>query len=183
MTPVRAVVEGMGICLSIPDNSVEESLTLLIFPCLRGPFLLPEDYVSASPAYLIKCNRKVNFQKDVAITLRIHHYVHLESTSDCDDMVFLSASSTPEKRKDGPVYTFKEIKEAKGAFEPGDHVGEITLRHFCIVKLGRKRHSLKGINLYACMHVTLYILSYNMIFYMSEEDEVYGSREGHFFSS
>ena len=161
MTPKGIVIEGMGIRLSIPDNSVEESLTLLIFPCLRGPFHLPEDYVSASPAYLIKCNRKVNFQKDV--TLRIHHYAHLESTSDCDDMVFLSASSTPEKWKDGPVYTFKEIEEAKGIFEPDDHVGEIMLRHFCIVKLGRKRrrasHSpatkkSKGIDL--CMH------AYNM---------------------
>ena len=157
MTPEGAIIEGMGIRLSIPDNSVEESLTLLIFPCLRGPFLLPEDCVSASPAYLIKCNRKVNFQKDIA--LRIHHYAYLESTSDCGEMVFLSASSTPEKRKDGPVYIFKEIEEPKGTFEPGDHVGEITLRHFCIVKLGRKRrrasHSPatkkpKGIDL--CMH-------------------------------
>ena len=145
ITSIGSTLEGMGICVSIPQDSLsfpEEPLTLQIHPCFSGPFQLPDFYESASPAYLIKPSRRVEFQKDIKV--KIHHYACLESEEDCDDMVFLSASTTPEFRESGPVYIFKEIKQAKGVFKPGYLIGEITLRYFCLVKVGKRKRPSKS---------------------------------------
>jgi hypothetical protein len=130
-------VEDIGVSVSVPERSQSSSLDFSIRPCFSGPFELPDEYESASPAYLL-CHNKVDFQKD--LTIKMHHYTCLESEGDCEDMVFLSASSTPEYRESRPVYTFKEIHGAKGMFKAGDQVGEISLRHFCFTKIARKRH-------------------------------------------
>ena len=134
-------LKGTGIWLSIPKNSIssplEEPLNIYIRTCFSGPFELPEDYEPASPAYLIKCSRKVVFQK--SITVKIHHYACLESEEDCDDMVFLSASSSPKVYKSGPKYSFREIKGAVISFRPGHQVGEITLKHFCVIRAGKRK--------------------------------------------
>ena len=138
----EVILNGMGIRMYIPEDSLsdgEEPVTLLVHPCFTGPFELPDDFESASPAYLIKSNRRVKFQRDV--TLEIHHYARLESEEDCEDMVFLSASATPEFRESGPVYVFKEIKGAKGVFKPGYQLGEITLRHFCLKMAGKRKRT------------------------------------------
>lgn len=135
-------LKDMGISISVPENSLnsqEEPSGLHIHPCLSGPFELPDDYQSASPAYLVNPSNKTDLQKD--ITIRIQHYVNLLSQEDCEDMAFLSASSTPEYRESspGPVYTFNKIPGAKGVFRPGDQVGEIALRHFGILKAGKRK--------------------------------------------
>ena len=142
-------LQDMGISISVPEGSLcptEEPLDLLIHPCFRGPFRLPKKYRSASPAYLIHHSKKTNFHKD--ITVRIHHYACLESEEDCEEMTFLSASSTPEyieshqdKGVVHPVYTFKKIRGANAKFRPGDQVGEISLSHFCILKIVRRKRS------------------------------------------
>ena len=138
-------LKGTGIWLSIPSleksSSLEEPLTIYVRTCFSGPFELPEDYESASPAYLIRCSRKVVFQKSITVTVKIHHYACLESEEDCDDMVFLSASSTPEVDKSGPKYKFRKIEDASVSFRPGHQVGEITLKHFCLIRVGRRRRS------------------------------------------
>ena len=142
-------LQDMGISISVPEGSLspsEEPLDLHIHPCFRGPFRLPKTYKSASPAYLIRHRKKTNFQKN--ITVRIHHYACLGSEEDCEEMTFLSASSTPEyieshqdERVVHPVYTFKKIRGANSKFRPGDQVGEISLRHFCILKIVRRKRS------------------------------------------
>ena len=134
-------LQDMGISISVPEGSLspsEEPLDLHIHPCFHGPFRLPKEYESASPAYLIRHSKKHNFHKD--ITVRIHHYACLESEEDCEEMTFLSASSTPEyiesHQDEGvvhPVYTFKKIRGDNAKFRPGDQVGKISLRHFCII--------------------------------------------------
>ena len=134
-------LEDAGIAVSVPEQALsasEEPLELSVHPCFTGPFKLPEGYESASPAYLIQHSTKADFQKNV--TLQIQHYARLQNEDDCDKMIFFSANSTPEC-VDGssPVYTFKEIKSAKGVFRSGDQQAEIALRHFCIVKAGMKR--------------------------------------------
>ena len=130
-------LEDMGIEITIPENSLKEPLELSIHPCFSGPFDLPHEYESASPAYLIRHSKKVDFLKDV--TVRIQHYACLQREKDCEDMVFLSASSIPQYRESSPVYVFREIQGNKGRFRPGDQVGEISLRHFCILKAGKKK--------------------------------------------
>ena len=132
-------IQDRGILISVPESSLvsaKKSVNLSIRPCFSGPFELPDQYESASPAYLIH-HDKMDFQKD--ITIRMHHYASLQSEEDCEDMAFLSASSTPEYRGSRPVYTFKEIHGAKGVFRPGDQVGKIQLRHFCLIKIGKRK--------------------------------------------
>ncbi len=128
-------LEDMGISINVPSCSVGEPSSVHIRSCFSGPFELPEQYESASPTYLI-CHGKMDFQKD--ITLRIHHYASLHSEEDCEDMAFLSASSTPEYGGSRPLYTFNKILGTKGVFRPGEQVGEISLRHFCLVKIGKR---------------------------------------------
>jgi hypothetical protein len=137
-------LEDIGVSVSVPEKSLGSSRKASdfgIYPCFSGPFELPDEYESASPAYLLR-HDKVDFQKD--LTIRMRHYACLEREEDCEDMVFLSASSTPENRESCPVYTFKEIHGAKRMFKAGDQVGEISLRHFCFTKIARKRHR-KGV--------------------------------------
>ena len=117
-------------------SSLKESVKFCIRPCFSGPFELPDQYESASPAYLIH-HGKAEFQKD--LTIRIQHYASLQSEEDYEDMVFLSASSIPEYRGSQPIYTFKDIGGSKGVFKHGDQVGEITIRHFSFFKIGKKR--------------------------------------------
>ena len=59
----------------------------------------------------------------------------------CEGTSHLSASTTPES---DPVYVFKKIKEVKGIFKPEYQVGEITLRHFCKVKIGKRKRASKS---------------------------------------
>ena len=156
-TSEEVVIEGPGITLTIPENSLspeEEPVTLFIHPCFSGPFDLPDDYESASPAYLIRPSRRVKFQKNVAV--KIQHYACLESEKDCDNMAFLAASTTPKLRGSRSVYVFQKILEM-GMFRPGSQVGEITLRHFCIIKTGSKGECLI-IFIYS---VFIYLLCYH----------------------
>ena len=142
VTSEEVTLNGMGIRMSIPEDSLsdgEEPVTLLVHPCFTGPFELPDDFESASPAYLIKPSRRVKFKRDVIV--KINHYARLESEEDCEDMVFLSASTTPEFRESGPVYVFKEIEGAMGMFNPGYLCGNITLRHFCLIKAGKRKRT------------------------------------------
>ena len=141
-------LQDMGISISVPEGSLspsEEPLDLHISPCFCGPFRLPQEYESASPAYLIHHSKKTNFQKDIII--RIHHYASIGSKEDCEKMAFLSASSTPEyieshRGEAHPMFTFKKIRGGANAeFRPGDQVGEISLRHFCILKTGKRKRS------------------------------------------
>lgn len=133
--------EDTGISLSIPKHSLshgEDKVDLLIHPCFSGPFELPPGYKSASPAYLIQPSRRVNLQRD--ITLEIHHYANLVSEEDCEEMVFLSASPTPQFRQSRPVYIFKELKQNKGIFKTNSQVGQIRVSHFCLLKICRRNN-------------------------------------------
>ena len=134
-------LEDVGISITFPENSLPSTdppLEISIQPCFSGPFEMPGGIESVSPAYIIKYNRKIMFLKDVI--LKIRHYANLQTEEDCENMVFLSASSIPEYRGSTPVYVFKEITDAKGWFRPGQEkpLGEIQLKHFCIIKIGKK---------------------------------------------
>ena len=135
------LVEDIGISLKFPENSlppIDPPLEVVIQPCFSGNFVLPENIELASPAYAITPNREVIFQKGLVV--KIEHYANLQNEEDCEDMVFLTASSTPEYRGSTPTYKFNEIKEAKGMFRPGQKqpLGEIQLKHFSIIGVGKK---------------------------------------------
>ena len=134
-------LEEVGISLTFPENSLpsnEPPVEVAIQPCFSGSFIMPDDIESTSPAYVIKPNRKVKFKKD--IVLKIRHNANLQTEEDCENMVFLSASSTPEYRGSTPVYEFKEITDRKGLFRPGEEKphGEIQLNHFSIITMGKR---------------------------------------------
>ena len=135
-------LEDVGISVTFPENSLpstDQPLEITIQPCFSGSFEMPDGIESVSPAYLIKCNRKITLLKDAILMIR--HYANLQTEEDCKNMVFLSARSTPEYRGSSPVYVFKEITDTKGLFRPGQEkpLGEIRMRHFCIVTTGRNK--------------------------------------------
>jgi hypothetical protein len=127
-------LQDMGVSISVPEDSVETPLDLHIRPCFHVPSRLPENCRSASPAYLITHGGR-GFQK--GITIRIHHQACLTSEEDSARMSFVSASSTPEQRgsEQGPysIYSFEKISGNTSKFTQEDQVGEITLRHFCLI--------------------------------------------------
>lgn len=135
-----------GVCVTIPEHSLgkDETVDLLIHPCFSGPFELPAGYKSASPAYLIHPSRKVSFLKPV--TIQIHHYTSLLNEEDCEEMDFFSSPPTPRYRNDIPVYTFRHARKCKGKFRTKSQMGEIQLKHFCVIKIGRKKRSKKKQN-------------------------------------
>ena len=135
-------LDEVGISLSIPENAVstsESSIQLEVQPCFSGPFDVPPDIELVSPAYIVKPSTEVPFKKEVQMNIR--HHANLESEEDCEDMVFLSASTTPTYRGDSLVYKFREIKEEKGFFQSREEqpVGQIALKHFCILALGKRK--------------------------------------------
>ena len=137
-------LEDAGISLSIPKDalpSTDPPLDIQIQPCFSGSFEMPENVQQVSPAYIVSPSRKVAFQKEVLV--KIWHHANLETEEDCEDMVFLSASTSPQYRGDTPVYTFREIRGATGSFRPGKEqpAGQIALKHFCILLLGKRTHT------------------------------------------
>ena len=107
-------------------------------PCFSGSFVVPQDVELVGPAYIVSPSRKVAFQKEVLV--KIWHHANLETEEDCEDMVFLSASTRPQFRGDTPVYIFKKMR-VRGSFRPGEEqpVGQIALKHFCTLAVGKKR--------------------------------------------
>ena len=135
-------LEEVGISLSIPEDALpptDPPLQLEIQPCFSGSFDVPPDIELVSPAYIVEPSRDTPFEKEVLV--KMWHHANLESEEDCEDMVFLSASTSPEYRGDTPVYVFREIEGAKGSFRPGEEqpIGQIALKHFCTLALGKKR--------------------------------------------
>ena len=135
-------LEEVGISLSIPENalpSTDPPLQLEVQPCFSGPFDVPQDVDLVSPAFILSLNRKVACQKEVLV--KIWHHANLETEEDCEDMMFLSASTCPQYRGDTPVYVFKKIRGAVSSFRPGEEqpVGHIALKHFCTLAVGKKR--------------------------------------------
>ena len=134
-------LEDVGISITFPENLLPSSdppLEVTIRPCFSGPFEMPDGIESVSPAYIIKCNRKITFLKDVI--LKIRHYANLQTEKDCENMALLSARSTPVYRGSSPIYVFKEITDTKGLFRSRQEkpLGEIRVKHFCMYKLGIK---------------------------------------------
>ena len=135
-------LEDMGVSLIVPESSISSScehIDLHIRPCFSGPFKLPPGYESASPVYLISPSRKINFLKDVIV--RIYHNICLLSEEDCEDMAFFSASFKQHDSDKQPVYTFKKMDGTNTRFRRREQVGEISLRHFCAVKIERRKRS------------------------------------------
>ena len=90
-------LENVGISMSIPENalpSTDPPLEVQIQPCFSGSWEVPENLELVSPAYIIKSSREVQFMNKVSV--KIWHYANLETEEDCEDMVFLSASTTPQ---------------------------------------------------------------------------------------
>ncbi len=125
----------IGISFEIPEGAVppEESLDLTVWPCTKGPFVLPPGYDLASPVFVI--GPEIKFDKE--ILLQMAHFVQLQSHGDCQRMTFLSAPSTPRSYKgEEPGYHFKVFKG--GVFQVDRSVGTVSLSHFCNLAIGRE---------------------------------------------
>ena len=127
----------MGISLSVKQqefDAADKLITLRVRPCLTGPFVLPDNYEAASPAYLIQ---PINGEPP-AVTICLQHHVKLRNRRDCENMRFLLASPTPESSEGHSVYTFKEVNEVTEAFRVESQEAEITLKVFGLLILAKR---------------------------------------------
>ena len=133
--------DDIGIQFDIPAGAVPERrvLHLTVWPCLNGRYVLPDGYNLASPAFMI--SPEFEFRREVKMS--IVHFMDLQSRDECERMVFLSARSTPRYKDGKPEYHFKVFK--KGVFQIGQSSGSISLDHFCVLAIGRKRKRDEGI--------------------------------------
>lgn len=132
--------EELGMCLSIPENSISEneSLELFVLPAFSGPFAGPEGLEPVSPAYLIKSDKEMQFTKDV--TVQIQHNASLITEQDCEDLVCMRASSIPLHRGPlfGPLYIFHEVNRSKVKFSLDDGpFGELKTNQFSLFMIWR----------------------------------------------
>ncbi len=129
--------DEIGVLFEIPKGAVppDKVLNLTVWPCIKGPFVPPPGYQFASPVFIV-VGPEFKFEKKVL--LQLSHFIHLQSSDDCEKMVFLSARSTSSQpTKDGNLgYRFKVLEG--GSFEVGRSVGTISLSHFCAVAAGKE---------------------------------------------
>ncbi len=128
----------IGISFDIPEGAVppEESLNLTVWPCIKGPFVLPPGYDLASPVFIV--GPEIKFHKE--ILLQMAHFVQLQSPDDCQRLTFLSAPPTPQSNKgEEPRYPFKVFKRAM--FQVAQSVGSVELSHFCALAIGRETNA------------------------------------------
>ena len=87
MTSDGGTISWKEIGFNIPPGAVPEGqdFELRVWPCLSGPFVLPDGYQLASPIYLI--TPSFEFVKDVRLS--IAHFAGLDSGSDCSHMTFI----------------------------------------------------------------------------------------------
>ena len=126
-------MEDVGVSLSIQQVvDPVEKLEFLVHPCLAGPFVLPADYKSASPVYLIKPSTGGKIQTDV--TVSIHHCASLKSEEDYRNMRFLSA---------GPSYqetcTFTDYNGVTEKFKEKDQILKVVLKEFGFFVVANKK--------------------------------------------
>ena len=129
--------QEIGVEFDIPPGAVPEDkeLDLSVWPCIKGPFQLPNGYELASPVFLIS----PSFQFSSSITLTMGHFSNLATEEDCQRMVFLSAPTTSFVRKTDNSHWFRFRIFRKGIFPPHHEYGQVSLTHFCLLASGRKR--------------------------------------------
>ncbi len=127
--------DEIGVFLDIPEGAVppDKVLNLTVWPCIQGPFVPPPGYQFASPVFII--GPQFKFEKK--LLLQLSHFIRLQSSDDCEKMVFLSARSTSHFTKDGKLGYHFNLLEG-GSFEVGRPVGSINLSHFCALAAGKE---------------------------------------------
>lgn len=138
ITPMATKIEGKGITLSFPENSMEREESLNIATSFSGAFEIPDDLESVSPAYMIGTTTTIEFSKDV--DLKLQHTANLRTAEDCKDMVVMKASIVPSN--DGSRFSrFQEIKDGSVKFIEEGRFGVVKLRSLVSssYKIGRKK--------------------------------------------
>ena len=127
--------DDIGIRFSIPPGAVPEGekLHLTVRPCLNGPFVLPQDHDLASPMYLIQ--PACDFKEEVELSMS--HFANIKSDDDIESMTFVLAQSKPVRGRSGPEYRLRVFQN--GVFRETKSSGTISLKHFCLLGVGRKR--------------------------------------------
>ena len=123
----------MSVSLEVPPKAVPEGreMQLTLWPCLYGPFSLPEGFELASPVYVAHATSAQGeasaFETDVKVVVK--HFMQIEDDKDSENMIFVSAKLQFQSPCDylTPKYHFKKLKG--GCFEKTQ--GFIMLRHFC----------------------------------------------------
>lgn len=127
-----ATITGEGVKLFIPEGAVPstDKVDILLQSCLGGPFVLPDDYVFASPVFLF--SPPFAFHREVVLT--IEHFACLDTDEDCNEIAFFTSKTKPTISKNEPYWYFHQYGEPK--FQRRSRFGTIHLRHFCFGGFG-----------------------------------------------
>ena len=137
-----------GISINIPPGAIPkgEIVHMKVWPCLQGPFVMPEGYELVSPVYHI--SPEFDFKEEVEV--HVTHFAVLQSEEDCDAMTFVTAQLMLRSENSYPEYHFRDLK--KGRFDKNSRTGTVTLNHFCKLAVARQQHSVEkteGILIYS----------------------------------
>ena len=134
-----ATITGEGIILIVPEGAVPstDQVVISLQGCLGGPFVPPDDYIFASPVFLIS----PPFVFHRAVVLRIDHFACLETEEDCGDMIFVSSPTKPtiSDRGEATWRFYQYHHYGNPQFNPRSGYGETHLKHFCFAAFARKR--------------------------------------------
>ena len=121
--------EGHGFELHLPEGTClpNEQCVITVEVAVWGDFVFPSGVEPVSAIYIISISPKL--QKN--ILLKIQHCVALDKTSNKSCLSFYRASLKELK----PPYNFRHIKGGK--FDIKDHFGELELRTFCAMAIGK----------------------------------------------
>jgi hypothetical protein len=132
VTRVGGNVNFDGGSVSFPNGAIMGSQPVEFITSFHMPHEMPLGVESVSPAVLVRTAEEL--RKEVQLTL--HHNSNLKTAQDSKDMMFLTASTTPEDS----TYKFTELKGAKPNFNPLKKIGSIKMKIQSIwVEVGRKR--------------------------------------------
>ena len=128
--------DEIGASISIPRNAVTRNTHFDIAASFSGPYAVPEDVKSVSPAYAISTDEKVEFSKDA--TVRMHHTANIQSLEDSDDLVLLVADATPTDNR----YEFRVSLDSRvECFAGRCHFGVVKMKSLFpqLMKIGRRK--------------------------------------------
>ena len=128
--------EDVSVSLEVPPKAVPEGkeMQLTLWPCLYGPFSLPEGHQLAGPVYLAHASmegeKSTSFATEVKILMK--QFVYVEGTKVGDQVKFVSRGFQYDNEYCNPIYKFQNF--LAGRIEDLDRrTISLKLKHFCFI--------------------------------------------------
>ena len=143
-----------GVAVTVPPNTVQpgSAVEIKVQPSFapKDTFVMPQDVQSASPTYLFTSESSSCLNREVTVTME--HHVRVSTKEEADNLLFLEADSSPKRSASDCTYQFKEVKEGRSEFIPGENKGRLTTKHVSrkFFKIGLQAKLRKWLGMFLC---------------------------------